>query len=124
MCISLSTVVLNSRDRYEKTWHPTFTRLHNSPHNILFTKNRLKSICNTITKLYLCYKLHGKPNNTISTERDLKISKSTRISSDCRPAVRPTSTRSMAPDFSHNKLEEIVSDLRNCCSAEDSSTAP
>ena len=36
--LSLSTVVLNSRDRHEKTWRPTFTHLHNSPHNILFTK--------------------------------------------------------------------------------------
>ena len=38
---------------------------------------------------------------------------------DCWPAIRPTSTRSMAPDFSH-----IVSNLKNCCSNEDSSTAP
>ena len=30
---SLSTVVLNSRDRHKKTWHPTFSRLHNMPHN-------------------------------------------------------------------------------------------
>ena len=34
LTISLSMVVLNSRDRHEKTWRPTFTRLHNSPHNI------------------------------------------------------------------------------------------
>ena len=37
MYVSLSTVVLNSRDRYEKTWRPTFTRLHNSPHNIPYS---------------------------------------------------------------------------------------
>ena len=40
--ISLSTVVLNSRDRHEKTWRPTFTHLHHSPHNILFTKKPTK----------------------------------------------------------------------------------
>ena len=32
--------------------------------------------------------------------RDFKIF---RILSDCRPAIRPTSTRSMAPKFSHSK---------------------
>ena len=42
--LSLSTVVLNSRDRHEKTWRPTFTHLHNMPHNILYPKSRLKCI--------------------------------------------------------------------------------
>ena len=36
--LSLSTVVLNSRDRHEKTWRPTFLRLHNMPHNMLYLK--------------------------------------------------------------------------------------
>ena len=58
--LSSSTVVLNSRDRHEKTWRPTFTRL-----TIYFSqKNQLKSVCNTITKLYL----RGKPNDTICRE--------------------------------------------------------
>ena len=42
LILSLSTVVLNSRDRHKKTWHPTFMRLHNTPHNILFTKKPTK----------------------------------------------------------------------------------
>ena len=32
---SLSTVVLNSRDRHEKTWQPTFAYLHNMLHNMI-----------------------------------------------------------------------------------------
>ena len=35
---SLSTVILNSRDRHEKTWRPTFSRLHNTPYNMLYLK--------------------------------------------------------------------------------------
>ena len=34
--VSLSTVVLNSRDQHKNTWRPAFTRLHNKPHNILY----------------------------------------------------------------------------------------
>ena len=33
--LSLSTVVLNSRDGHERTWRPTFAHLHNTPHNML-----------------------------------------------------------------------------------------
>ena len=44
----------------------------------------------------------------------------------CLPAyqadVRPTSTRSMSPDFHTTKV--IMSNLRKCCSDEDLSTAP
>ena len=40
--ISLSAVVLNSRDQHEKAWHPTFAHLHNMPHNILYTTKPTK----------------------------------------------------------------------------------
>ena len=36
--ISLSIIVLNSKDRQEETWHPTFLHLHNTPHNIQETE--------------------------------------------------------------------------------------
>ena len=42
MYISLSTIVLNSRDRHEKTWRLTFAHLHNTPHNILYLKKPTK----------------------------------------------------------------------------------
>ena len=47
--LSLSTVVLNSRDRHEKTWRPTFSRL-----TICFTRKKpLECIGNTTITLYL-----------------------------------------------------------------------
>ena len=48
--VSLSTVVLNNRDRHKETQRPAFTCLNN---NILYPKNQLKCIGNTIITLYL-----------------------------------------------------------------------
>ena len=54
--IALSTVVRNSRDRHEKHAYTT--------HNILYPKNRLKCIDNTIITLKLC----ENPNDAIRRE--------------------------------------------------------
>ena len=40
--VSLSMVVLNSRDQHKKTWRPTFAHLHNMPHNIVYPKKPTK----------------------------------------------------------------------------------
>ena len=111
--ISLSTVVLNSRDRHEKTWRPTFSRLHNTPHNTPYPKkptgihwllydNNIPSL-NSVKIL------------TVRSVENFKVFEPTSIWSDCQPAsqtaslpaVRPTSTRSMATDFSHNKGNHV-----------------
>ena len=42
--VSLSMVVFNSTDRDEKTWHPTFSCLHNMLHNILYLKKPTKML--------------------------------------------------------------------------------
>ena len=36
--VSLSMIVLNGRDRHEKTCHPTLSHLHNPPHNTPYPK--------------------------------------------------------------------------------------
>ena len=36
--VSLSTIVLNSRDRHKQTWCPTFWHLHNTLHNTPYPK--------------------------------------------------------------------------------------
>ena len=69
-------------------------------------EKRLKCIGNTTITLYLVKNAVKFP-----TMRSVEDFKSSLISSDCLPAglpaVRPTSTRSMVPDFSHNKGNRV-----------------
>ena len=101
--ISLSTVVLNSMDRHEKHGVPllctSITRL-----TMYFTqKHRLKYIGNTIITLYLCKNLTNAICREFLKLSDLPVFHLTAG----LPAIRPTSTRSMAPDFSHNKGNRV-----------------
>ena len=61
-------------------------------------QNTLVTLCNNIPLLN---------SVKILAVRSVENFKPTSIWSDCRPAVRPTSTRSMAPDFSHNKGNHV-----------------
>ena len=108
LTLSLSTIVLNSRDRHEKTWRPTFSRLHNTPHNTPYLKKP--------TGIHwLLYDNNVPSLNSVKilTVRSVENFKNFRTYQylvwlpDCQPAIRPTSTRSMAPEFSHNKGNRV-----------------
>ena len=68
LVVSLSTIVLNSRDRCEKTWHPAFMHLNNMPHNILYPKNRLKKCIGNIIINCTYVKRHENPTDAIHRE--------------------------------------------------------
>ena len=99
--ISLSTIVLNSRDRPEKNSIP-LSHLHNMPHNTLYLKKltRIHRLLNDNT----IPSLNSVKILTVRSVENFKIFQ-TYVSvfglTASLPYIRPTSTRSMVPDFSH-----------------------
>ena len=53
LILSLSTIVLNSRDWYEIIWLPEISRFKNQPCNRFYPKNQLECIGKAVMMLYL-----------------------------------------------------------------------
>ena len=72
-------------------------------------KNRLKSICNTITlkTVPLLNSMENLTTRSVERFENFEIYQTEFRLTAGLPAVRPTSTRSMAPDFSHNKGNRV-----------------
>ena len=94
--LSLSTVVLNSRDWSEIVWLPEILRFKNQPCNRLYPKK-------PAGMRWLGYSDAVSWLNKVKTQilkptANLKISKFT-----CQPAIRPSCARCRAPEISHGK---------------------
>ena len=103
MYISLSTVVLNSRD-WGKLWLPKKRALKNNLKTILSPKTVHKYIGTTLQSLKIDSKL--KDMSGVGY-RISKISKTAFCLPDCWPAVRPTSARRTGPILSIIKEFEV-----------------
>jgi len=88
-----------------KKWHPKFWHVQNPPYNRLYTKKSTKMYWyvynNTVpllnvAKTWIFYPIYN-----------FKIFKFSTISSASLPAIRPSSTSAMAPDFSHKKGNRV-----------------
>ena len=121
--LSLSTIVLNSKDRYENAWLPDFCTSKNHPTTNCSRKKPTYMqwyCCNNAVPLLNEAKTLTFPS--IPNFKNFEIYLNFVCQPASQPAVRPTSTRCTAPEIPHNK--PIAADLRNCCSDEGLSTAP
>ena len=98
-----TAVLINSRDQHEKHGVPLLRASITRLTTYSTQNNQLKCIGNNTVP-----SLNAMKILIMQSVENLKDSKSTSILSDCQPACRkPTNTRSMAPDFSHNKGNRI-----------------
>ena len=104
-CLSLSTIVLNSRDWSEIVWLPKISRFKINL-AICFIRKKPTGMH------WLGYNdavswLNEAKTRIFQPTANLKFPKFTCILSACQPAVRPGCARCRAPEISHDKGNDV-----------------
>ena len=123
-CISLSTLVLNSRDWSEIVWLSeisrfkinlaiSFIRKKSTGMHWLGYNDAVSSLIEAKTQIF----------QPTANFENFEIHLYFVSQPACQPAVRPGCARCRAPEISHD-IKVMAVDLRKCCSEDDLPTAP